>query len=108
MACHIFKKSGGDPGPQSPPHITRGTGQAETLGRHQQSGDVETHPRRLPQQPMKTFAFLSIAAAAVVGAMTSVDLVKKGDHNAAALFAGFTAFAAASSVCTIGSIIDEA
>jgi len=59
-------------------------------------------------QPMKTFAFLSIAAAAVVGAMTSVDLVKKGDHNAAALFAGFTAFAAASSVCTIGSIIDEA
>ena len=57
---------------------------------------------------MKTITFLCIAAAAVVGAMTSVDLVKKGDHNAAALFAGFTAFAAASSVCTIGSIIDEA
>ena len=57
---------------------------------------------------MKTITFLSIAAAAVVGAMTSVDLVKKGEHNAAALFAGFTAFAAASSVCTIGSIIDEA
>ena len=57
---------------------------------------------------MKPLVFLSIAAAAVVGAMTSVDLVKKGDHNAAALFAGFTAFAAASSVCTIGSIIDEA
>ncbi len=57
---------------------------------------------------MKTITFLSIAAAAVVGAMTSVDLAKKGDGNAAALFAGFTAFAAASSVCTIGSIIDEA
>ena len=35
------------------------------------------------------------------------DLAKKGDGNAAALFMGFTAFAAASSVCTIGSIIDE-
>ena len=68
----------------------------------------EVQGRPATPQPMKTFAFLSIAAAAVVGAMTSVDLVKKGDHNAAALFAGFTAFAAASSVCTIGSIIDEA
>jgi len=57
---------------------------------------------------MKSLAFLSIAAAAVVGAMTSVDLVKKGDGNAAALFMGLTAVAAASSVCTIGSIIDEA
>lgn len=57
---------------------------------------------------MKSLVFLSIAAAAVVGAMTSMDLAKKGDGNAAALFAGFTAFAAASSVCTIGSIIDEA
>ena len=57
---------------------------------------------------MKTITFLSIAAAAVVGAMTSMDLAKKGDGNAAALFMGFTAAAAASSVCTIGSIIDEA
>ena len=59
-------------------------------------------------QTMKSLVFLSIAAAAVVGAMTSMDLAKKGDGNAAALFMGFTAFAAASSVCTIGSIIDEA
>lgn len=57
---------------------------------------------------MKSLVFLSIAAAAVVGAMTSVDLAKKGDGNAAALFMSFTAFAAASSVCTIGSIVDDA
>ena len=68
-------------------------------------GDGATTP---PPQPVKSLVFLSIAAAAVLGAMTSVDLAKKGDGNAAALFAGFTAFAAASSVCTIGSIIDEA
>ena len=40
---------------------------------------------------MKSLVFLSIAAAAVFGAMTSVDLAKKGDGNAAALFMGFTA-----------------
>ena len=57
---------------------------------------------------MKSLVFLSIAAAAVVGAMTSVDLAKKGDGNTAALFMCFTAAAAASSVCTIGSIIDDA
>ena len=57
---------------------------------------------------MKSLAFLTIAAAAIFGGMTSADLAKKGNHNAAALFAGFTAVAAASSVCTVGSIIDEA
>ena len=59
-------------------------------------------------QTMKSFAFLAIAAAAIFGGVTSADLAKKGDHTAAALFAGFTAIAAASTVCTIGSIIDEA
>jgi len=57
---------------------------------------------------MKSFAFLAIAAAAIFGGVTSADLAKKGDHTAAALFAGFTAVAAASTVCTIGSIIEEA
>ncbi len=57
---------------------------------------------------MKSFAFLAIAAAALFGGVTSADLAKKGDHTAAALFCGFAAIAAASTVCTIGSIIDEA